>query len=154
VLAFPCTRTVASLFIAGAVVAHVPVRLDLDLGVEPRRPTAWAPFGFTMPPGASGRLARDVVEALVQLAQGRDGEVDDLDAVASRAAAIRPSAAPRRRRRRRGSQARASERREDGDRAPLGAHRHPVVGLGEHAGLQAIGSRSTAKPSIVPTRKV
>ena len=63
---------------ARAVVADVPVDLDLELGVEPTGDGVRAPGIDDPPPARALARQRDVVEALVQLAQRRDGEVDDL----------------------------------------------------------------------------
>ena len=79
VLAFPCTRTVASLFMPGAVVADVPVDLDLELGVEPAGDRVRAVRVDDPPARGPSGAAGEVVQALVELAQRRLGEVDDLD---------------------------------------------------------------------------
>ncbi len=64
---------------AGAVVADVPVDLDLDLGVEPARDGVRTARVDDAPVTRTGRTPGEVVQALVQLTQRRRREVDDLD---------------------------------------------------------------------------
>ena len=62
----------------GAVVPDVPVDLDVELRVETAGDGV-GPARVDDPPAPRPRAgARDVVEALVELAQGRHREVDDL----------------------------------------------------------------------------
>jgi hypothetical protein len=63
---------------ARAVVADVTLDLDLDVGVEPARERVRA-VRIQDPPVARARLAREVVEALVQLSHRGRLEIDDLD---------------------------------------------------------------------------
>ncbi len=87
--ALPRTRTRRVLVHARAVVPDVPVDLDLESASRPQA-IACAPFGLSDAPARGpAAVAGDVVQALVQLAQRRRGEVDDLD-VAS-AVSDRPS---------------------------------------------------------------
>jgi hypothetical protein len=63
----------------GAVVAHVPFDLDLDLGVDPAGDRVGTVGVHDAPATWPVRTVREVVEALVQLAERRGGEIDDLD---------------------------------------------------------------------------
>jgi hypothetical protein len=61
-----------------AVVADVPFDLDLDLGIEPAGDRVRA-VRVEDAPVTRPRRRGQVVQALVELAQRRRGEVDDLD---------------------------------------------------------------------------
>ena len=78
VLALPAHPHVRELVHAGAVVAHVPVDLDVELGVEPARNGVRAARVDDPPRPWAFAGERDVMEALIELAERRDGEVDDL----------------------------------------------------------------------------
>ena len=64
---------------AGAVVADVPVDLDLDLGVEAARDRVRTARVDDAEVPRPSRAAGEVVQALVQLAERRRREIDDLD---------------------------------------------------------------------------
>jgi len=57
----------------------VPLDLDLDLGVDSAGDGMGAVGIEDAPAAGPVRAAREVVEALVQLAERRGGEIDDLD---------------------------------------------------------------------------
>ena len=127
---------------AGAVVAHVPGDLDLDRRAEPDRHRVRAARVGDPPARPVGRV--EVVQALVQLAHRRHREVDGLlggdghrrrgGRFLRRAQYLRPLP---------GVHAPGLGlpdlgvlgAREHRDRAVLGRHRHPAVGLGEHRRL-------------------
>src|SRR6185369_3457848 len=134
---------------AGAVVADVPVDVDLDLGVDAAghgvRATRVAH------PDLGTARAGEVVQVLVERAQRRLGEVEgrDCGAHATRSRSQTYTRAGS------GSQ----------ERAPSAPGSTAIARYSEAiathssvsaitAGLQAIGSRMTAKPSRVPTAKV
>jgi hypothetical protein len=64
---------------AGAVVADVTLDLDLDVRIEAARDRMCAVRVEDAPATLARSLVREVVQLLVQLAQGRHGEVDNLD---------------------------------------------------------------------------
>ena len=78
VLAFPWIRTVAQLVHARAVVAHVTVDLDLDVGIEPTRDGMRAARVDDAPAPRPRPTVREVVQALIQLAQRSRLEIDHL----------------------------------------------------------------------------
>ena len=134
---------------AGAVVANVPVDVDLDLGVDAARHGVRA--ARVADPHCAPLGASEVVEALVERAQRRLGEVEGLDcgahATRSRSQTYTRAGS--------GSQ----------ERAPSAPGSTAIARYSEAiatqssvsamtAGLQAIGSRMTAKPSRVPTANV
>src|SRR5262249_3916935 len=139
---------------AGAVVARVAHDLDLDRGVQPARQRVRAGGVQDLPVADRlGRL-RLVVQLLVQVTQRGRRQVDGLHAgrgahaatpsrsheytVAGSGSQIRASSAP-------GSVAIARYSDAIATQSSVSA---------STAGLHAIGSRSTAKPSAVPTAKV
>ncbi len=65
---------------AGAVVADVPVDLDLDVRVDPARDRVGAVRVDDAPPAWARAAAGELVQPCVQLAERRRGQVDDLDA--------------------------------------------------------------------------
>jgi hypothetical protein len=84
VLGEPWTRVPAhphrrELVHPSAVVADVPVDLDLDLGVDPAGHGVGAVRAEHAPTPWAGPAAREVVEALVELAERGGGKIDDFD---------------------------------------------------------------------------
>ena len=140
----------------GAVVAGVALDLDLDLGVEPARDRVRAVRverrASVAGPGAP--RARSWRRWLSSRS-GVDREVDRPPR--PRASARRPPSderlAPRRRRRPGSAPTRARRRRPAAPRSP--GHSDAIATQSSvsasTAGLHAIGSRSTANPSAVPT---
>src|SRR5262249_33657500 len=136
---------------AGAVVPHVTVDLDLHVGVETAGDCV-GPGGVDDPPAGRAGLAGQVVQTLVQLAQRRLGQIHDLDClgrahagcrsheytVAGSGSQMTASSAP-------GSVAMARYSEAIATQSSVSA---------STAGLQAMGSRSTANPSAVPTANV
>ena len=130
----------------------MPVDLDLDLGVEADRDRVGA-VRVGDPPAAAIALP-EIVQALVQLAHGGRREVDRLARVwcGSCATVARCQEYTRP-----GSGSHSSASSAPG--SPAIARYSEAIATQSSlsaitAGLQAIGSRRTAKPSAVPTAKV
>src|SRR5215211_1909703 len=134
---------------AGAVVADVAVDVDLDLGVDPDGDRVRAARVRDAPPGRRIRL----VQALVEVAQRRDGEIDRLDRVGDRHHTLARSQEYTRA----GSGSQTSAASAPGSTA-IARYSDAIATQSSFsaitAGLHAIGSRSTAKPSAVPTANV
>ena len=121
---------------AGAVVADVPVDVDLERRVEADRDGV-APAGVAHAPAPRrAGLVRRRVQPGVELAQRRLREVDDLDGRLGPASSSDQRSLPHVERRRRGlPHVRVLGAGQHRDGPVLRRHRHPVVGLGEHGGL-------------------
>src|SRR6185437_2065348 len=140
---------------AGAVVAAVAHDLDLNRGVQPARQRVRA-GGVQDPPVADRlRRLRLVVQPLVEVAQRGRRQIHALHGAGRGAHAATPSRSHEYTVAGSGSQIRAPSA--PGSvaiaRYSEAIATHSSVSAST-AGLQAIGSRSTAKPSAVPTANV
>src|SRR6185437_1903347 len=163
-LALPVTRTTPDMMFSArptpalpwtVTVAGVAHDLDLDRRVQPAGERVRAGRVQDLP--VADRLSRPglVVQPLVEVAQGGRRQVDPLHGAGRGAHAATPSRSHEYTVAGSGSQMRASSA--PGSvaiaRYSEAIATHSSVSAST-AGLQAIGSRSTAKPSAVPTAKV